>query len=153
MTGKNAPCSLVSCRLKTEPGFLTFSYLDPHKRCLNYNILAVLNPSEQLPGLTWEHRQVRFLTSSIQEKGRKEEREEGKNNLLLLSVLAIWSPRASWALVRPRHPESQESQASTGSQADACVSEKQRLVREKHYTAQSDTPKRVFLLLLLLGVV
>ena len=90
---------------------------------------------------------------NVGEGEKRKERDKGKNELLLLSVLAIWHPRAGWADVRPRHPCSQESQASTRHQGDACVSEKQHLVKEKHYPAESDTPKHVFLLLLSPGVI
>lgn len=45
---------------------------------------SVLNPSEQLPELTWEPRQVRFLTSSIQEKERKKERRERTTSFCFL---------------------------------------------------------------------
>lgn len=89
----------------------------------------------------------------VGEGEKRKERDKGKNELLLLSVLAIWRPRAGWVDVRPRHPCSQESQASTRHQGDAYVSEKQHLVRERHYPAESDTPKRVFFLLLSLGVI
>lgn len=145
---------MVLLRLKTtELRFSTFSYLHPHKRSLNYNILSKQKPSEQLPDLTGECRQFSFLISSMQRKGQKEERRQGKNELLLFSVLTIWGPVPTEPMSDPGTSYSQESQVSSRSQGHACVSEKQHLIEERDYAAQSDTPKFVYLLLLSLCVI
>lgn len=87
----------------------------------------------------------------MQRKGQKEERRQGKNELLLLSVLTIWGRVPAEPMSDPGTSYSQESQVSSRSQGHA--SEKQHLVEEKDYAAQSDTPKFVYLLLLSLYVI